>query len=78
MSIIICILKISIMFIAAYLAWECNKKSNLFLRFFYTLFASFFSIIYIIYYFIYHSLMGYKCYENIVLVAGTSAITSTI
>ena len=70
--IIISIFKIIIMCLAGYIAWDCNKNSNIFMRILCTLVAILFSCIYIIYYFIYRILMGNKCYDNF-----TSSISSS-
>jgi hypothetical protein len=49
---------------AAYIAWDCNKNSNIFMRILCTVIAALFSCIYIIYYLIYRIFMGNKCYNS--------------
>jgi len=57
----VCGLKLICALIAGYLAWDCNKKSNIFIRFFYVIFASMFSFIYIIYYSVFRKVLGFNC-----------------
>ena len=61
--ILFCLLKITTIFIAVHLAWECSKKNMILLRIFNTLIALIFSDLYIIYYFIHRKMYGIKCYK---------------
>jgi len=57
------ILKIIIIIIAVYLAWDCNKEINLIMKLINALFAGLFSTFYILYYSIYRTLLGNNCYS---------------
>jgi len=56
------ILKIIIIIIAIYLAWDCSSKNNIIFRLLSTIFAGLFSGFYILYYSIYRTFLGNKCY----------------
>lgn len=58
----LCALKISIMCIAAYLAWDCNKNNGMFLKILYTILASLFSGFYILFYTVYRIILKNSCY----------------
>ena len=61
---IIIVLKIALMTLVAYLAWDCNKNTNIFLRIIYTLLAFVFSIFYLLYYTFYRLILKNKCYSD--------------
>lgn len=55
------ILKVIIGCIAVYLTLNCNKDSNIFVKYFYSLIAFVFAEIYILYYALYRVIMGNQC-----------------
>ena len=55
------ILKLLIILIAIYLAWNCNAQSPILIRLLYTIIASLFSGFYILYYSIYRILLKNDC-----------------
>ena len=59
---LLCALKISIMCIAAYLAWDCNTKNSMLLKIFNTTLATLFSGFYILFYAVYRVLLKNSCY----------------
>jgi len=58
---VVMIVKITLLLLAGYLAWECNKNEGFCMQFFSTLIAMLFSSIYLIYYFVYRVLLNNSC-----------------
>lgn len=59
---LICLLRLMVSIIAAYLCWKCNAKEGIFIKMLVSFIALMFSEIYILYYVIYRVFMGNKCY----------------
>jgi len=57
----VCIIKLVLIFIAAYLSWQCSSTSNGIIRSLLATISGFFSEIYIIYYSFYRVFMGNTC-----------------